>query len=247
MKKNVIIGGLGFIVVLLVGIVIGMSGPFAKEGGTSEKEEAEASYQTNKSSGTSESITESESSDKEETETNESMSEVEETSTSLRETEETETNESMSEVEETSTSLRETEETEEMKLQNVEDTEEQIEEPELEGEVFLDAPNQVKASFISADRDDEYLYVTYDCFSTMEKVAVTPERVLGMNMDVIQRVEGNQGIPLEESDEHGEEINPGEEAIVTVAYRLDNTEGEIRLQPQIQEFGNDVVFDLPTY
>lgn len=225
MKKNVIIGGLGFIVVLLVGIVIGMSGPFAKEGGTSEKEEAEASYQTNKSSGTSESITESESSDKEETETNESMSEVEETSTSLRETEETE----------------------EMKLQDVEDTEEQIEEPELEGEVFLDAPNQVKASFISADRDDEYLYVTYDCFSTMEKVAVTPERVLGMNMDVIQRVEGNQGIPLEESDEHGEEINPGEEAIVTVAYRLDNTEGEIRLQPQIQEFGNDVVFDLPTY
>lgn len=225
MKKNVIIGGLGFIVVLLVGIVIGMSGPFAKEGGTSEKEEAEASYQTNKSSGTSESITESESSDKEETETNESMSEVEETSTSLRETEETE----------------------EMKLQDVEDTEEQIEEPELEGEVFLDAPNQVKASFISADRDDEYLYVTYDCFSTMEKVAVTPERVLGMNMDVIQRVEGNQGIPLEESDEHGEEINPGEEAIVTVAYKLDNTEGEIRLQPQIQEFGNDVVFDLPTY
>lgn len=225
MKKNVIIGGLGFIVVLLVGIVIGMSGPFAKEGGTSEKEEAEASYQTNKSSGTSESITESESSDKEETETNESMSEVEETSTSLRETEETE----------------------EMKLQDVEDTEEQIEEPELEGEVFLDAPNQVKASFISADRDDEYLYVTYDCFSTMEKVAVTPERVLGMNMDVIQRVEGNQGIPLEESDEHGEEINPGEEAIVTVAYRLDNTEGEIRLQPQIQDFGNDVVFDLPTY
>lgn len=225
MKKNVIIGGLGFIVVLLVGIVIGMSGPFAKEGGASEKEEAEASYQTNKSSGTSESITESESSDKEETETNESMSEVEETSTSLRETEETE----------------------EMKLQDVEDTEEQIEEPELEGEVFLDAPNQVKASFISADRDDEYLYVTYDCFSTMEKVAVTPERVLGMNMDVIQRVEGNQGIPLEESDEHGEEINPGEEAIVTVAYRLDNTEGEIRLQPQIQEFGNDVVFDLPTY
>ncbi len=228
MKKNVIIGGLGFIVVLLVGIVIGMSGPFAKEGGTSEKEEAEASYQTNKSSGTSESITESESSDKEETETNESMSEVEETSTSLRETEETE-------------------ETEEMKLQDVEDTEEQIEEPELEGEVFLDAPNQVKASFISADRDDEYLYVTYDCFSTMEKVAVTPERVLGMNMDIIQRVEGNQGIPLEESDEHGEEINPGEEAIVTVAYKLDNTEGEIRLQPQIQEFGNDVVFDLPTY
>lgn len=225
MKKNVIIGGLGFIVVLLVGIVIGMSGPFAKEGGTSEKEEAEASYQTNKSSGTSESITESESSDKEETETNESMSEVEETSTSLRETEETE----------------------EMKLQDVEDTEEQIEEPELEGEVFLDAPNQVKASFISADRDDEYLYVTYDCFSTMEKVAVTPERVLGMNMDVIQRVEGNQGIPLEESDEQGEEINPGEEAIVTVAYKLDNTEGEIRLQPQIQEFGNDVVFDLPTY
>lgn len=225
MKKNVIIGGLGFIVVLLVGIVIGMSGPFAKEGGTSEKEEAEASYQTNKSSGTSESITESESSDKEETETNESMSEVEETSTSLRETEETE----------------------EMKLQDVEDTEEQIEEPELEGEVFLDAPNQVKASFISADRDDEYLYVTYDCFSTMEKVAVTPERVLGMNMDIIQRVEGNQGIPLEESDEHGEEINPGEEAIVTVAYKLDNTEGEIRLQPQIQEFGNDVVFDLPTY
>lgn len=225
MKKNVIIGGLGFIVVLLVGIVISMSGPFAKEGGTSEKEEAEASYQTNKSSGTSESITESESSDKEETETNESMSEVEETSTSLRETEETE----------------------EMKLQDVEDTEEQIEEPELEGEVFLDAPNQVKASFISADRDDEYLYVTYDCFSTMEKVAVTPERVLGMNMDVIQRVEGNQGIPLEESDEHGEEINPGEEAIVTVAYRLDNTEGEIRLQPQIQDFGNDVVFDLPTY
>lgn len=225
MKKNVIIGGLGFIVVLLVGIVIGMSGPFAKEGGTSEKEEAEASYQTNKSSGTSESITESESSDKEETETNESMSEVEETSTSLRETEETE----------------------EMKLQDVEDTEEQIEEPELEGEVFLDAPNQVKASFISADRDDEYLYVTYDCFSTMEKVAVTPERILGLNMDIIQRVEGNQGIPLEESDEHGEEINPGEEAIVTVAYKLDNTEGEIRLQPQIQEFGNDVVFDLPTY